>query len=191
MADQPKEEALKFGRTGNDLFLKIERFPLPVIAAVNGYAFGGGCELAMCCDIRIASDNAMFALPETGLGIIPSFGGTQRLPRLINKGMAKEMLYTGRRISADEALRFGLVNAVYTQDELMEKAMELANRVAKNAPIAVRAAKRAVNDGIQVSIEKGIDIEMENTAYGFGSQDQRNAMKAFVEKRKPDPFINK
>ena len=191
MADMPSEDGVKFGRKGNELFLKIERFPIPIVAAVNGFALGGGCELALACDIRIASDNAMFALPETGLGIIPSFGGTQRLPRLINVGIAKEMLYTGRRVMADEALKFGIVNAVYTQDELMDKAMELANRIASKAPIGVRAAKAAVNGGLQVSIDDGIEIELENSAKGFGSQDQRNAMHAFVEKRKPDPFINK
>ncbi|MBQ3379004.1 MAG: enoyl-CoA hydratase/isomerase family protein [Clostridia bacterium] len=191
MADMPTEEGVKFGRKGNELFLKIERFPIPIVAAVNGFALGGGCELALACDIRIASDNAMFALPETGLGIIPSFGGTQRLPRLINVGIAKEMLYTGKRVMADEALKVGLVNAVYTQDELMDKAMELANRIASKAPIGVRAAKAAVNYGISEPMEKAIEIELENSGKGFGSQDQRNAMKAFIEKRKPDPFINK
>ena len=191
MVDIESDDAIAFAREGSMLFLRIERFPIPVIAAVNGYAFGGGCELAMCCDIRIASDNATFALPETGLGIIPSYGGTQRLPRIINMGMAKEMLFTGRRLSAEEALKYGLVNAVYAQDELMDRALELANRIAKKAPIAVRAAKRAANEGLQVDIEKGIEIELECSKEGFGTQDQKNAMRAFMEKRKPDPFINK
>jgi len=191
MDEGSKELALKFGRYGNELFLKIERFPVPVIAAVNGFALGGGFELALCCDIRIASDNAVFGLPETGLGIIPSFGGTQRLPRLINPGLAKELLYTGRKVKAPQALEYGIVTAVYTQDELMDKAMELANRIASNAPIAVRAAKRAAAYGLEMPIEYGIELELDCAKDGFGTEDQKNAMRAFVEKRKPDPFVNR
>ncbi len=180
-----------FGLFGSNLFLRIERFPIPVVAAVNGYALGGGCELAMACDIRIASDNAKFGLPETGLGIIPSFGGTQRLPRIVGPSIAKEMMFTAKRIDAEEALKIGLVNAVYPQDELMAKAGDLASKIASNAPMAVRAAKEAATFGIEMPIEEGLALELKCVKPCFGSADQKNAMRAFVEKRKPDPFINR
>ena len=135
-------EGEAFGKKGNDIFRKIETFPIPVIAAVNGYALGGGCEIAMSCDIRLCSENAVFGQPEVGLGITPGFGGTQRLPRIVGLGKAKEMIYTGKNIKADEAYRIGLVNEVYPAEELMENALKMANRIAKNAPIAVRASKR-------------------------------------------------
>ena len=137
MSTMTKAEGEAFGKLGNDIFLMIESFPLPVIAAVNGFALGGGCELAMSCDIRICSDNAMFGQPEVGLGITPGFGGTQRLPRIVGLGMAKQLLYTARNIDAGEALRIGLVNAVVPQAELMDTALKMASTIAKNAPIAV------------------------------------------------------
>lgn len=186
--DQVQGEA--FGKKGNAVFRKIETFPLPVIAAVNGFALGGGCELAMACDIRLASENAIFAQPEVSLGITPGFGGTQRLARIIGLGKAKELLYTTGRVKAPEALALGLVNAVYPLEMLLEEAMKLAEKIAANAPIAVRAAKKAVNDGMQVDIDTALDTEAKLFGSCFDSRDQRNAMTAFVEKRKPEPFEN-
>jgi enoyl-CoA hydratase len=191
MSKLSKAEGKAFGEKGNAVFRKIEKLPIPVIAAVNGFALGGGCELSLSCDIRIASENAVFAQPETGLGITPGFGGTQRLARTIGIGKAKEMLYTCCKVKAEEALKLGLVNAVYPADQLMEECLKLANRIASNAPIAVRAAKKAVNDGMQVDIDSAIAIEAELFGSCFESEDQRNAMTAFCEKRKPDPFVNK
>ena len=146
MSTLTKEEGEAFGKKGNDIFRKIETLPIPVIAAVNGFALGGGCEISMSCDIRICSDNAVFGQPEVGLGITPGFGGTQRLARLVGPGMAKQMIYTARNIKADEAYRIGLVNAVYPQEELMPAAKKMAAGIAKNAPIAVRHCKQAINE---------------------------------------------
>lgn len=184
-------EGEAFGKRGNDIFRKIETFPVPVIAAVNGFALGGGNELAMSCDIRIASENAVFGQPETGLGITPGFGGTQRLARLINPGKAKELIFTASNIKAPEALELGLVNAVYPQEELMAAAEKMAARIARNAPIAVRACKKAINDGLQVGMDEAIAIEEKQFASCFETEDQREAMKAFLEKRKVERFNNK
>ena len=191
MSTLTKAEGKAFGEKGNAVFRKIESFPIPVIAAVNGFALGGGCELSLSCDIRIASENAVFAQPETGLGITPGFGGTQRLARTIGIGKAKEMLYTCGKVKADEALALGLVNAVYPADQLMDECLKLAGKIARNAPIAVRAAKKAVNDGMQVDIDSAVAIEAEQFGGCFETEDQKNAMTAFCEKRKPDPFVNK
>ncbi len=191
MSRLTKAQGKVFGEKGNMVFRKIETLPIPVIAAVNGFALGGGCELSLSCDIRIAAENAVFAQPEAGLGITPGFGGTQRLARTIGIGKAKEMLYTGCKVKADEALALGLVNAVYPSDQLMAEAMKLAGKIAGNAPIAVRAAKKAVNDGMQVDIDSAVAIETKLFADCFETKDQTNAMEAFCEKRKPDPFINK
>ena len=187
MSTMTKAEGEAFGKLGNDIFLAIESFPLPVIAAVNGFALGGGCELAMSCDIRICSDNAMFGQPEVGLGITPGFGGTQRLARLVGMGMAKQMLYTARNIDANEALRIGLVNAVYPQADLMEAAVKMANTIAKNAPIAVRGCKKAVNDGMQVSIDKAVEIEEKIFGGCFETHDQVEGMACFLSREKPKP----
>ena len=187
MSTMTKAEGTDFGKLGNDIFLMIESFPLPVIAAVNGFALGGGCELAMSCDIRICSDNAMFGQPEVGLGITPGFGGTQRLPRLVGMGMAKQMLYTARNIDAGEALRIGLVNAVHPQADLMEAALKMANGIAKNAPIAVRGCKKAVNEGMQVSIDKGVEIEEKIFGGCFETHDQVEGMACFLSREKPKP----
>lgn len=159
MSTLTKAEGEAFGKKGNDVFRKLETFPVPVIAAVNGFALGGGCEIAMSCDIRICSDNAVFGQPEVGLGITPGFGGTQRLARLVGAGMAKQMIYTARNIKADEALRIGLVNAVYSAEELMAQAEKMAAGIAKNAPIAVRNCKKAINEGLDVDMDKAIVIE--------------------------------
>ena len=142
MSTLTKAEGEAFGKKGNDVFRKLETFPIPVIAAINGFALGGGCEIAMSCDIRICSDNAVFGQPEVGLGITPGFGGTQRLARTVGVGMAKQMIYSARNIKADEAFRIGLVNAVYTQEELMEQAKKLASTISMNAPIAVLLSNR-------------------------------------------------
>lgn len=190
MSKLSKTEGEAFGKKGNDIFRKIETFPIPVIAAINGYALGGGCELAMSCDIRICSDNAVFGQPETGLGITPGFGGTQRLARLVGTGMAKQLIYTAKNIKADEALRIGLVNAVYTQEELLETAKKMAKGIAKNAPIAVRACKKAINDGLDVKMDDAIVIEEKLFGSCFETHDQIEGMSSFLEKRKEKNFIN-
>ena len=187
MSTMTRAEGEAFGKLGNDIFLMIESFPLPVIAAVNGFALGGGCELAMSCDIRIYSDNAMFGQPEVGLGITPGFGGTQRLPRLVGMGMAKQLLYTARNIDAAEALRIGLVNAVIPQAELLDAALKMAGQIAKNAPIAVRACKKAVNEGMQVSIDKAVEIEEKLFGDCFETHDQVEGMACFLSREKPKP----
>lgn len=191
MSTASKAEGEAFGKKGNDVFRKIETFPIPVIAAINGFALGGGCEIAMSCDIRICSDNAVFGQPEVGLGITPGFGGTQRLPRIVGIGMAKQMIYAGKNIKADEALRIGLVNAVYAQSELMGAAEKLANSIAAAAPIAVRNSKKAINEGLQVDMDKAIVIEEKLFGDCFETEDQKEGMKAFLEKRKVEKFVNK
>lgn len=184
MSTLTKEEGEAFGKKGNDIFRKIEKLPIPVIAAVNGFALGGGCEISMSCDIRICSDNAVFGQPEVGLGITPGFGGTQRLARVVGLGMAKQMIYTARNIKADEAYRIGLVNAVYPQEELMDAAKKLASGIAKNAPIAVRACKKAINDGISENMDDAIVIEEKLFGSCFETEDQKAGMGNFLEKDK-------
>ncbi|WP_026526472.1 enoyl-CoA hydratase-related protein [Butyrivibrio sp. VCD2006] len=186
MSTLTKAEGEAFGKKGNDVFRKLETFPIPTIAAVNGFALGGGCEISMSCDIRICSDNAMFGQPEVGLGITPGFGGTQRLARLIGAGMAKQLIYTARNIKADEAFRIGLVNAVYTQEELLPAAEKMANTIAAQAPIAVRACKKAINDGLQLDIDKAIELEEKIFGDCFETEDQREGMANFLRK-KDDP----
>ena len=186
MSTLTKAEGEAFGKKGNDVFLKLEKFPIPVIAAVNGFALGGGCEISMSCDIRICSDNALFGQPEVGLGITPGFGGTQRLARLIGAGMAKQMIYTARNIDANEALRIGLVNAVYPQEELLPAAEKMAAGIAKQAPIAVRNCKKAINEGLQVSIDEGVAIEEKLFGDCFETEDQKAGMGNFL-KKKDDP----
>ena len=187
MSTMTKAEGEAFGKLGNDVFLEIESFPLPVIAAVNGFALGGGNELAMSCDIRICSDNAVFGQPEVGLGITPGFGGTQRLARLVGMGMAKQLVYSALNIKADEALRIGLVNAVYPQAELMENVMKLANQIAKNAPIAVRNCKKAINEGISKPINEAVAVEEKLFGDCFETHDQVEGMQCFLSREKPKP----
>ncbi len=187
MSTMTKAEGEAFSKLGNDLFLAIESFPLPVIAAINGFALGGGNELAMSCDIRICSDNAMFGQPEVGLGITPGFGGTQRLSRLVGMGMAKQLVYSGLNVKADEALRIGLVNAVYPQAELMENALKLATKIASNAPIAVRNCKKAMNEGIELPIDKAAAVEEKLFGDCFETHDQKEGMGCFLSKEKPKP----
>lgn len=155
MSTMTVAEGKAFGKQGNDLFLEIENFPIPVIAAVNGFALGGGNELAMSCDIRLCSDTALFGQPEAGLGITPGFGGTQRLQRLVGAGMAKQMVYAALNIKADEAYRIGLVNAVYPPMDLMPAAIKLAEKIARNAPIAVRHCKEAMKRGCPSAHREG------------------------------------
>ncbi len=196
MSTLTKAEGEAFGKKGNDVFRKLETFPLPTIAAVNGFALGGGCEISMSCDIRICSDNAVFGQPEVGLGITPGFGGTQRLARLVNPGMAKQLIYTARNIKAEEAYRIGLVNAVYTQEELMPAAKKMASGIAMQAPIAVRNCKKAINDGLQVNMDEAVVIEEKLFGDCFETEDQKAGMGNFLEKDKEKklkvvPFKNK
>ncbi len=183
-------EGEAFGKHGNDVFRRIETLPIPTIAAINGFALGGGCELSMSCDIRICSEAAVFGQPEVGLGITPGFGGTQRLARLVSPGMAKQLIYTAKNIKADEAYRIGLVNAVYPAEELMAAAEKMANTIAGNAPIAVRACKKAINDGLQVDMDQAIVIEEKLFGSCFKTADQIEGMSAFLEKRKHEPYQN-
>ncbi len=196
MSSLSKAEGEAFGKKGNDLFRKIETFPIPVIAAVNGFALGGGCEISMSCDIRICSDNAVFGQPEVGLGITPGFGGTQRLARLVSPGMAKQLIYTARNIKADEAYRIGLVNQVVPAAELMDTVLKMASTIAANAPIAVRNCKKAINNGLQVDMDKAVEIEEKLFGDCFETEDQKAAMANFLEKDKEKklkvvPFKNK
>ena len=191
MSTLTKAEGEAFGERGNRVFRKIETLPIPVIAAVNGFALGGGCEIAMSCDIRLCADTALFGQPEVGLGITPGFGGTQRLARLVPVGKAKEMIYGAINIKADEAYRIGLVNAVYTLEELLPAAKKLAAKIAKNAPIAVRACKEAINKGLDEKMDDAIVVEEKLFGSCFQTEDQVEGMKAFLEKRKVDGFKNR
>ncbi len=209
MSTLTKAEGEAFGKKGNDVFRKLETFPIPVIAAVNGFALGGGCEISMSCDIRICSENAVFGQPEVGLGITPGFGGTQRLARLVSPGMAKQMIYTARNIKADEAYRIGLVNQVVkaevneagevtvsAKDALMAAAKKMAAGIAQQAPIAVRNCKKAINEGLQVDMDQAIVIEEKLFGDCFETEDQRAGMANFLEKDKEKklkvvPFQNK
>ena len=181
----------KFGVHGGGVFLRLENLSKPVIAAVNGFALGGGCELAMSCDIRICSDNAMFGQPEVGLGITPGFGGTQRLPRIVGISKAMELILTAKVINAAEAERIGLVSAVYPPEELMDKAMELANAICANAPIAVAESKRCIRMGMQTDIATGSAFEAEAFGVTCGTEDKDEGMGAFLEKRAEKHFQNK
>ncbi len=209
MSTLTKAEGEAFGKKGNDVFRKIETFPIPVIAAVNGFALGGGCEISMSCDIRICSDNAVFGQPEVGLGITPGFGGTQRLARLVSPGMAKQLIYTARNIKAAEAYRIGLVNQVVSaevneagdvvvsaKDALMAAAEKMAAGIAAQAPIAVRNCKKAINDGLQVDMDQAIVIEEKLFGDCFETEDQQAGMGNFLEKDKEKklkvvPFKNR
>lgn len=171
---------------GQRVFSHIENIDKPVIAAVNGYALGGGCELAMCCDIRVAAENAKFGQPEVNLGIIPGFGGTQRLPRLVGKGMAKYLIMTGETVDASEALRIGLVDRVAPQTELMDCARGIAQTIMKKAPVAVCLAKHAINRGLDMDLASGIAYEAEAFATTFSTVDRVEGMKAFLAKKAAD-----
>ena len=191
MADMTPEEAAAFSRRGNQVFRRIETFPLPTIAAVNGYALGGGCELAMACDIRLCSENAVFGQPEVTLGITPGFGGTQRLMRLVGMGKAKELIFSARTVKAAEALEIGLVNAVYPAEELLPAARKLGERIARNAPIAVRACKAAMNEGIDLVMDQAVDAEVREFSGCCETEDQKRGMQGFLNKQKNIEFQNK
>ena len=181
----------RWGRRGSALLRRIERLEFPTIAAVNGFALGGGCELAMSCDIILASEKAKFGQPEVGLGITPGFSGTQRLPHRVGIAKAKELIFSGRMIRADEAREIGLVNAVYAPEELLPGALEMARSFVKNAPIAVKYAKACIDRGMQMDIDDGIALENELFAMCFSTADQKEGMGAFMEKRKEKHFQNK
>lgn len=192
MAGMDAAQARAFGETGNALFRKIETFPIPVIAAVNGYALGGGNELALSCDIRLCSENAVFGQPEAGLGITPGFGGTQRFSRVIGStSKVKEILFTTRNIKAEEAREIGLVSTVHPLESLLEEALKLADRIASQAPIAIRNIKKAVNDGLDLRMDDAILIEIDLFSACFASEDQKEGMNAFLEKRKEKVFKNR
>ena len=191
MSTLTKEGGEAFGKHGNDVFRAIETLPIPTIAAVNGFALGGGCELSMACDIRICADTAVFGQPETGLGITPGFSGTQRLPRRVGIAKAKELIFSGKTIGAQEAKEIGLVNAVYAPEELMNGAIAMAKSFTANAPIAVKYAKACIDRGMQMDIDDGIALENELFAMCFATADQKEGMGAFLEKRKEKHFQNK
>ena len=178
-------QAAEFARRGQAVLDRIERLPKPVIAAINGYALGGGCELAMACDIRIAADTARLGQPEINLGIIPGYGGTQRLPRLVGRGMAKYLVLTGEHISAEEARRIGLVEFVVPAAELMDFSRELARKLASKAPIALHLAKKAINKGLEGSLSQGLVYEADQFGAVFDTRDRVEGVNAFLEKRKP------
>ena len=191
MKDLNQEEGQAFGALGNKVFRRLEDLNKPVIAAIQGFALGGGCEISMACDIRIASEKAVFGQPEVGLGITPGFGGTQRLARIVGLGKAKEMIYTARNIKADEAYRIGLVNKVVALEDLMAEAKKMASNIIANAPVAVKLCKDAINRGMQVSIDKAVMIEAEDFGKCFATEDQTEGMTAFLERRKEKNFQNK
>ncbi|MDT8900599.1 short-chain-enoyl-CoA hydratase [Anaeroselena agilis] len=179
-------EGREWAKFGQAVFNKIENLPQPVIAAVNGFALGGGCELAMACDIRIASEKAKFGQPESTLGIPPGFGGTQRLARLVGKGRAKELLFTADMIDAAEAYRIGLANKVVAPEELMDAAKAMAQKIMSRSPIGVRMCKVAINEGLDTDLETGVAYEAEVFGLCFATADQKEGMAAFLEKRKPN-----
>ncbi|KPK95592.1 hypothetical protein AMJ80_04685 [bacterium SM23_31] len=180
-----------FSQHGQDIFSLIENLGKPVIAAVNGFALGGGCELAMACSMRIASNNAKFGQPEVGLGIIPGYGGTQRLPRLVGKGRALELILTGDMITADEAYRIGLVNKVVEQRELMPTAETIAQKIIANAPLAIKYGLEAVNHGLEVSQAEGLRLEAELFGLSCATEDMKTGMAAFLEKKGKAVFKGK
>lgn len=186
MKDKTPEAARSFGMLGSKIFRKLELMEKPIIAAVNGYALGGGCELAISCDIILAGEKAKFGQPEVGLGITPGFAGTQRLPRIIGIKKAKELIFTGGMIGAQEAEKIGLVNRVVPQEELMTTAMEMAKTIASKGQIAVRYAKAAINRGIETDMDTGNAIETDLFALCFANDDQKEGMTAFLGKRKAE-----
>lgn len=189
MAPMNVAEGLAFSELGNRILMRVDMMEKPTIAAVNGFALGGGCEMALACDIRIASEKAKFGQPEVGLGITPGFSGTQRLPRRVGVAKAKELIFSGKMIKADEAEKIGLVNAVFAPEALMDGALEMAKSFTKNAPIAVKYAKACIDRGMQMDMDDGIAVENELFAMCFATADQKEGMGAFLEKR-PARFTN-
>ena len=191
MSTLTKAEGEAFGKLGNDVFRRLEKLPIPTIAAVNGFALGGGCELSMACDIRLASEKAKFGQPEVGLGITPGFGGTQRLPRIVGVSKAMELILTAKVIGAAEAKSIGLVSEVYPPEELMPKAMEMAEAICANAQIAVCESKRCIRMGMQTDIQTGSAFEAEAFGVCCGTEDKNEGMGAFLEKRAEKHFQNR
>jgi len=191
MATMSVADGLEFSELGNSLLMRVDMMNKPTIAAVNGFALGGGCELALACDMRVASEKAKFGQPEVGLGIIPGFGGTQRMARIIGTGPAFELIYTADIIDAKRALEIGMVNYVVSPDELMPKALEIAEKICKNSQPAIRASKIAIRRGIDCDISTAVMLEAVTFGTCFGTEDQKDAMKAFVEKRKLEGFKNR
>ena len=185
MQSNGPKEALTFGQMGQHMTLLIENSPKPVIAAVNGFALGGGCEISMACHIRVASETATFGQPEVLLGILPGWGGTQRLPRLVGLGIANELITTGRMVSASEAKTIGLVNYVAPPNELMNKCKEIAVQILKNGPNAIAKSLACIREGIGKSMEEGLKIEVDQFSKLFGTEEANEGLRAFVEKRKP------
>ena len=186
MIKMNENQAQEFSKIGQDLTIKIEECKIPIIAAVNGFALGGGCEFAMACHIRYATENAVFGQPEVSLGLIAGWGGTQRLPRLIGKGKAMESLLSGKNIKADEAHLMGLVNKVFTQSELIPAAEKLAETITRNAPISVRSTIKLVNYRMNTSIQPGFLKEQDEFANLFTTDDTAEGLAAFIEKQKPE-----
>lgn len=186
MADLNAEAGRSFGQRGQKIFRKLELMDKPTIAAINGFALGGGCELAMSCDIRIASEKAKLGQPEVGLGITPGFCGTQRLSRLVGLGKAKELIFTGDIIDAIEGQKIGLINSVVAHEDLLEEVMKLAKKIGSKSQLAVRYSKIAINKGLDVDIDSGAEIEAGYFGLCFATEDQKEGMKAFLDKRKPD-----
>lgn len=191
MKDLNPAQAKRFSEEGNAVMEGVEKLPMPTIAAVNGFALGGGCELALSCDIRIAADNAVFSFPEVGLGILPGYGGVQRMARVVGLAKAKELVFTGNRVKAQEALQLGLVNAVVPVEELIQTAKQMAQKIASNAPFGVRAAKKVANDSVGRTLQESTRLECDLFGQCFATQDQKEGMTAFVEKRKPAPYTGK
>ena len=191
MVNATPAEGRKMGLLAKEAFGRLENMPQITIAAVNGYALGGGCEISMACDIRVASENARFAQPECGLGILPGFGGTQRLPRLVGKGRATELIFTCDQITAEDAYRMGLVNHVVPQAELIDYCKAMAGRIMKNGPYAVSLAKQAINTGMDTDLDSGLKLEANLFGLSFSTADKKEGMTAFLEKRKEKHFIGK
>ena len=191
MVNATPAEGRKMGLLAREAFGRLENMPQVTIAAVNGFALGGGCEISMACDIRVASDNAKFGQPECGLGILPGFGGTQRLPRLVGKGRAKELIFTCDMITADDAFRMGLANHVVPQAELIDYCKAMAGRIMKNGPLAVALAKQAINTGSDTDLDSGLKLEANLFGLSFSTADKMEGMTAFLEKRKEKHFIGK
>jgi enoyl-CoA hydratase len=170
-------------RQGQAVFRKLERLPKPVVVAINGFALGGGCELSLCGDVRLAAETAKIGLPEITLGILPGYGGTQRLPRLVGSGAAKQMIFTGEPVGAAEALRIGLVDRVVPPAELLPAALALAKKLAQSPPVALALAKRSIDDGLQVDLDRGLDLEAAQFGLACATQDKAEGTRAFLEKR--------
>lgn len=190
MEPYKSEEGRNYAHFAQNVFNRLESLNIPVIAAVNGYALGGGCELSMACDIRIASEKAVFGQPEVNLGVIPCFGGTQRLTRLVGKGISKELIYTGKFIKADEAKSIGLVNLVVPQDKLLEESLKMMETIISKAPLAIKYSKLAIDRGIETDLYTGLELEKDLAALCFATEDKDEGMTAFLEKREPK-FKNK